>query len=208
MQTKASLDGASGNSYSVTVSVRDSKDDEGNPDTTTDSTLAVTILVTEVNEAPVFPSATATRTIPENTPAGRNIGAPVAATDADNDLLTYSLGGPDEEFFDIVSGTGQLQTKASLDGASGNSYSVTVSVRDSKDDEGNPDTTTDSTIAVTILVTEVNEAPVFPSATATRTISENTPAGRNIGAPVAATDPDNDPLTYSLGGPDEEFLRH
>ena len=28
----------------------------------------------------------ATRTIPENTPAGRNIGAPVAATDPDNDL--------------------------------------------------------------------------------------------------------------------------
>ena len=59
-----------------------------------------------------------------------------------------------------------MQTKASLDGASGNSYSVTVSVRDSKDDEGNPDTTTDSTIAVTILVTEVNKVPVFPSATA------------------------------------------
>ena len=71
------------------MSVRDSKDDEGNPDTTTDSTIAVTILVTEVtevNEAPVFPSAMATRTIPENTPAGVNIGAPVAATDPDNDL--------------------------------------------------------------------------------------------------------------------------
>ena len=27
-----------------------------------------------------------------DTPAGRNIGAPVAAIDADNDLLTYSLG--------------------------------------------------------------------------------------------------------------------
>ena len=207
LQTKASLDGASGNSYSVTVSVRDSKDDEGNPDTTTDSTIAVTILVTEVNEAPVFPSAMATRTIPENTPAGRNIGAPVAATDPDNDALTYSLNGADAGSFDIVSGTGQLQTKASLDGASGNSYSVTVSVRDSKDDEGNPDTTTDSTIAVTILVTEVNEAPVFPSATATRTIPENTPAGRNIGAPVAATDPDNDALTYSLGGR-RRLLRH
>ena len=212
LQTKASLDGASGNSYSVTVSVRDSKDDEGNPDTTTDSTIAVTILVTEVtevNEAPVFPSAMATRTIPENTPAGRNIGAPVAATDPDNDALTYSLNGADAGSFDIVSGTGQLQTKASLDGASGNSYSVTVSVRDSKDNDGNPDTTTDSTIAVTILVTEVtevNEAPVFPSATATRAIPENTPAGRNIGAPVAATDPDNDPLTYSLGGTDEEFF--
>ena len=220
LQTKASLDGASGNSYSVTVSVRDSKDDEGNPDTTTDSTIAVTILVTEVNEAPVFPSAMATRTIPENTPAGVNIGAPVAATDPDNDPLTYddivassgqlqtklpltySLDNLDgRAVFDIGSTDGQLQTKAPLNRASRSSYIVIVSVRDSKDDEGNPDTTTDSTIAVTILVTEVtevNEAPVFPSAMATRTIPENTPAGVNIGAPVAATDPDNDPLTYSL----------
>ena len=100
-------------------------------------------LVTEVNEAPVFPSATATRTIPENTPAGRNIGAPVAATDADNDLLTYSLGGPDAASFDIVASSGQLQTKLPLDRETKASYSVTVSVRDSKDADGNPDTTID-----------------------------------------------------------------
>ena len=130
------------------------------------------------NRAPVFTEgASAYRIVAETTASGVNIGAPVAAIDPDSDALTYSLGGTDAGSFDIVSGTGQLQTKASLVGASGNSYSVTVSVRDSKDDEGNPDTTTDSTLAVTILVTEVNEAPVFPSATATRTIPENTPAG-------------------------------
>ena len=164
---------------------------------------AETITPPPTNQAPVFTDgASTTRSVAETTTAGVHIGAPVAATDPDNDPLTYSLGGTDAGSFDIVSGTGQLQTKASLDGASGNSYSVTVSVRDSKDDEGNTDTTTDSTIAVTILVTEVNEAPVFPSATATRTIPENTPAGVHIGAPVAATDPDNDTLTYSLGGDD------
>ena len=138
----------------------------------------------------------ATRTIPENTPAGRNIGAPVAATDPDNDPLTYSLGGTDAASFDIVASSGQLQTKLPLDRGTKASYSVTVSVSD-----GDPDTAIDATTAVTINVTEVtevNEAPVFPSAMATRTIPENTPAGRNIGAPVAATDPDNDALTYSL----------
>ena len=181
LQTKTALDYESKSSYSVTVSVRDSKDDEGNPDTTTDSTIAVTILVTEVNEVPVFPSATATRTISENTPAGVNIGAPVAATDPNSgDTLTYSLGGTDADSFYINFTSGHLLTKTALDYESKSSYSVTVSVRDSKGDEGNPDTTTDSTIAVTILVTEVtevNEVPVFPSATATRTIPENTPAG-------------------------------
>ena len=185
LRAKATLNHEDRSSYQVIVTAAD-------PYGLSDS-VTLTISVTDVNETPAFPSSeTGVRRVAETTAAGVNIGAPVAATDADNDALTYSLGGTDAGSFDIVSGTGQLQTKASLDGASGNSYSVTVSVRDSKDDEGNPDTTTDSTLAVTILVTEVNEAPVFPSATATRTIPENTPAGRNIGAPVAATDADND----------------
>ena len=48
------------------------------------------------NVAPVFSEgATATRTIAENTPSGTNIGDPVAATDANNDILTYALGGID-----------------------------------------------------------------------------------------------------------------
>ena len=205
LRTKALLTGIRRTSYSVFVSVSDSKDDLGEPDTAIDATTAVTILVTEVtevNEAPVFPSAMATRTIPENTPAGVNIGAPVAAIDPDSDALTYFLDVDGAASFDIGSTDGQLQTKAPLNRASRSSYIVIVSVSDGKDDEGNPDTTTDSTIAVTILVTEVNEAPVFPSAMATRTIPENTPAGVNIGAPVAATDADNDALTYSLNGAD------
>ncbi len=121
-------------------------------------------LVTEVNEAPVFPSATATRTIPENTPAGRNIGAPVAATDADNDLLTYSLGGPDAASFDIVASSGQLQTKLPLDRESKASYSVTVSVSD-----GDPDTAIDTTTTVTINVTTTTTATATAAATATAT---------------------------------------
>ena len=41
-------------------------------------------------EAPVFPAdGDYGRTIRENLPAGRNIGAPVTATDANNDRLTY-----------------------------------------------------------------------------------------------------------------------
>ena len=121
--------------------------------------------------------ANTTRSIPRNTPAGRNIGAPVAATDVDNDALTYSLGGPDGNSFDVGTSSGQLLTKAPLDRRYKTSYSVFVSVSDGKDDDGMPDTTTDSTIAVTILVTKVNKVPVFPSAMATRTIPENTPAG-------------------------------
>ena len=48
-----------------------------------------------------------------------------------------------------------------------------------------------------------NRAPTFPSASTTRSISEGTAAGMDIGAPVAADDMDNDTLTYTLEGTDE-----
>jgi hypothetical protein len=48
---------------------------------------------------------------------------------------------------------------------------------------------------VTIMVTDANEEPNFPSATATRSVAENTAAGMNIGDPVRAMDDDNDTLT-------------
>ena len=48
-----------------------------------------------------------------------------------------------------------------------------------------------------------NRRPVFPSAeTGQRTIAENSRTGVNIGAPVAAEDPERDRLTYSLTGTD------
>ena len=206
LQTKADLDYEDKASYSVTVSVSDSKDADGNPDTATDDTITVTVTVTNVNELPEFPSTEGgARSVAENTAAGQNIGDPVAATDPDTgETLTYSLGGGDAGFFDIIPSTGQLQTKADLDHETKSSYSVTVSASDSKDADGNPDTATDATITVTITVTNVNEPPEFPSSkTGARSVAENTAANTNIGDPVAATDPDTgETLTYSLGGGD------
>ena len=148
------------------------------------------------NSDPGFPpTETGARTIAENTAAGENIGDPVAATDADNDTLTYSLGGTDASSFTLVSASGQLQTKAALDHETTPSYTVIVTATD-------PSNATD-TIAVTITVTDVNEAPEFPTETGARSVAENTAAGQPIGSPVAATDPDtNDTLTYSLSGTD------
>ena len=49
----------------------------------------------------------------------------------------------------------------------------------------------------------VNRAPTFTEGLrTTRNVVENTPAGVNIGAPVSATDPTNDTLTYRLSGRD------
>ena len=240
------------------------------------------------NNVPVFTEGVSTtRSVAENTAAGINIGSAVAATDADNDTLTYSVGGTDAAAFSIISTTGQLQTNAALDYETKNAYSVTISVSDGNG--GN------SSITVTISVTDVNEidpppvaegvcrvgdilaagesctypgtdtefsvdnngngkfiffsganslniretqinnvsytlvaekleggswkikelgatappppttnsAPVFTEGiSTTRSVAENTAAGINIGTPVAATDADNDTLTYSVGGTD------
>ena len=81
------------------------------------------------NTAPVFAAATAERSVEENTVAGMYIGAAVAATDAENDTLTYTLGGDDMASFDIDSATGQLMTMAALDFETETSYSVDVTAR-------------------------------------------------------------------------------
>ena len=164
-------------------------------------THTYTVTVTRApNAPPAFAEGpTTTRGVAENTATGENLGAPVAATDADNDTLTYALDATSLATFDIVATTGQLQTKAALDYETRTSYTVTVSVSDSLDSNGADDAVTDDTITVTILVTDMNEAPVFtPIEPNLHDVDENTVAGMNIGAPVAATDDDNDSLTYSL----------
>ena len=170
-----------------------------------------TVTVTRApNAPPAFDEgAAATRGVVENTAAGENIGDPVAATDADDDTLTYSLDAAGAEFFDIDASSGQLRTKAGLDFEDEPRYTVTVSVHDGKDDNGDADEVTDDTITVTILVADMNEAPEFPSSeTGMRSVDENTPAGEDIGAPVAATDDDNDTLTYSLDATERGILQH
>ena len=115
------------------------------------------------NEQPAFAdNAVTTLSVLENTPAGENVGDPFTATDTDSgDTLTYVLGGIDAASFAIVETTGQIQTNAALDYETKPSYTVTASVRDSKDPFGNADTTADHTIAVTIDVTNM-EVPAIP----------------------------------------------
>ena len=133
------------------------------------------------------------RTVAENTPGGEAIGAPVAATDAD--VLTYSLGGTDEGSFSIERATGQLKTKAAIDEETKDSYAVMVTATDPFG--------AFATAAVTIAVTDVDEAPSIASdATSAIDHEENTAVGTF--ATYAATDPeDNDSdLKWSLSGVD------
>ena len=80
--------------------------------------------------------------------------------------LTYSLtctDGTDADSFDINSSTGQIETLADLDYETKETYHLAVSVRDSKDIDGNPDSTEDDSIDVTINVIDVNEPPDPPA---------------------------------------------
>ncbi len=138
------------------------------------------------------------RSSPENTPAGVDIGDPVSARDDEGDTRTYSLTSGAANF-DIVSTTGQLQTKAALDRERTSSYSVTVAVHDGKASDGTASTATDDTIRVTINIEDVDEPPLVIGS-ATRTVRENTTAV----ATYSASDPERatTTFTWSLAGDD------
>ncbi len=83
------------------------------------------------NTAPEFPSSeTGVRSIPENTAAGVDIGAAVAAMDADLDTLTYTLDAAGAASFSIDSSSGQLKTKAPLDYEARSTHTFTLTVSD------------------------------------------------------------------------------
>ncbi len=79
------------------------------------------VKVLPANAAPSFP-AVYEREVPENSPGGTNVGAPVAATDPDGTSPSYSLiPGGDEDLFGVNAATGQIAVAdgAALDYESG-----------------------------------------------------------------------------------------
>ena len=127
-----------------------------------------------------------TRSVAENTDAGKNVGDSFTADDSiDGDLLMYTLGGPDADSFGLSKPTGignsvNLQTKADLDFETKNEYTVTITASD-------PSGASDM-ITVTVNVTDeddgatislTNNAPAFDDATADEfMVDENMPMAR------------------------------
>ena len=140
------------------------------------------------NNAPVFPDEdlgtpgdqkTPDRKVAENTPAGRNIGAPVRANDQ-GDVLAYSLSGDNAGLFDIDIATGQLKTKGKLnrEADDGEQHTVTVTA---VDPFGETDEAT-----VTIEIENEDERPVINERDAKTMLMYPEP----VGATVTATEPD------------------
>ena len=154
---------------------------------------AVTVTVNDndrSNTPPVFTGGTTqTRTLAETMGGARvgtaaAIGDPVAATDADDEPLPYSLGGTDAGKFDFLASSAQLRTKANerYDFEAQPSYAVTVTVDDGR---------VSVSAAVTISLTDVDEPPLAPAAptvtatpNATDSLSVSWSAPSNTGRPA------------------------
>ena len=181
---EAPADAGGNNVYDINVTASDG---------TNSATKAVAISVTNVNEAPTVTSA-GTASFAEN---GSGTVYTAAATDPDaGAALTYSISGADAALFNIDSVTGAVTFKSSpnyeapTDAGGNNVYDVNVTASDG---------TNNTTKAVAISVTNVNEAPTVTSA-ATASFAEN---GSGTVYTAAATDPDaGTTLTYSISGSD------
>ena len=195
LQTKAKLDYENKNSYMVTVTATD-------PDGLSAS-IDVTIMVTNEDEPPeimVGGLAISGMSMAYYAENGTGMVADYDAVGPDAASATWRLSGADAGDFRINS-AGVLTFRTSpnyetpADTDTNNKYMVTVIANDAENT---------ATKAVTVTVTDVDEnrPPEFPSAATTRQVAENTVAGEGIGAPVVATDADNDALTYVLGGTD------
>ena len=135
-----------------------------------------------------------------------NATGPVAtytATDPENGQIVWSLSGTDGADFSIIRGDLSFNAGPDFedptDADNDNVYHVTVEASDG---------TNTVTLVVTVTVTNVNERPQFAGSSTARSAADGTGAGENIGAPVQATDPEGDQLTYSLGGRRCSLVRH
>ena len=152
----------------------------------------VTASVGAPNRAPTL-SGVSDTTFAENDTAAV---AAYTGADADGDALTWSLAGADASAF-RWQGTGltrSLRFAAAPDFEAKSTYGVTARVSDGS---------ATATQAVTVRVTNVDEAPVL-SGVADTTFAEN---GTGAAATYTATDPEGDAVTWSLTGADRDTLR-
>ena len=112
------------------------------------------------------------RMVDENTAVGAAIGAPLTATDADGDVLIYSIVADaddtdtsDDEYFSIDRATGQLKVKVKLNFESAGGATATDNCNDANECTVTVRATDPSTVdtdqVVMVNVMDVNEAPAY-----------------------------------------------
>ena len=203
------VSGDVGSKLKAKATYRDTEDADNDKTAEGSSARSVRSVPSSGNTDPAFPDqnpstpeadTAQTREVAENTPSGRNIGAPVVASDP-GDVLTYSIDATAEQTFDIDRGSGQLKTQAPLDYEDGTNvnheYVVTVTATDPFG------ATAAATAVVTVEVADVDEDPSITTAGAETAISFAEKG--QIGTPLhtyAATDPETGAISWDVSGPD------
>lgn len=157
---------------------------------------SLTVTVSDENDSPDFIGTPYSASLDEDVPIGTRV-LQVSATDQDtSDTLSYSLAGNNNSDFSIGSNSGIITTAVTLDYEAISSYSLTVSVTDG---------TVTVTQALSISVTDKNDAPAFTAAPYSLTVQENTTSNSLL--TVTATDQDTaDTLNFLLLGSGSEFF--
>ena len=184
----SALDYERKSSYVFSVIVRDGNGGH--------ATSSLTVTVSDENDSPDFIGTPYSASLDEDVPIGTTV-LQVSATDQDtSDTLTYSLAGNHNSDFSIGSNSGIITTAVALDYEAISSYSLTVSVTDG---------TVTVTQALSISVTDKNDAPAFIAAPYSLTVQENTTSNSLL--TVSATDQDTaDTLNFLLLGSGSEFF--
>ena len=157
------------------------------------------------NSPPEFDDdAVSTISIAENSQPGTVVGAAFTASDSDPlDDLIYSLAGVDSGLFSVDDSSGQvsvgpgstLDHESPADSDRNNVYELTLQVTDGRNEKGDPDTSVDDSIDVTIRITDVNEPPLFSSSAIELEVDEN--SGASL-PPLTAIDPEQHAVSWSL----------
>ena len=116
----------------------------------------------------------------------------ITATDADGDMLSFSLSGTDASSISIDSSSGLMTFVSAPNYEVKNSYTAKVNVSDGINS---------SSQEITITILDQNEAPVFTSSS-----EFNVEEGSLSIGTVIASDDDNDTLSYSVAGVDVDAI--
>ena len=193
----ASLDYESEPSLEVEVQVSDGRAASHSPDTTVDATITVTVNLVNADE----PGRIAlSSTDPEE-------GAALTASVVDPDGGVSTIAWQWAKFEDAATGWADIHN-ASTDSYTPVAADAGANLRATAqytDAEGTGKRA--SSPATNPVAGTANEPPRFLEGEgAERSIGENAPASATVGAPIAAYDPEDDPLTYSLASSGDSDL--
>ena len=139
-----------------------------------------TAQATVANTAPAFAQDLQDRTDDE----GGTVSLPASATDADADTISYSATGLPPGL-SINTSSGLISGTVSSTASAGSPYAVSITATDG---------TANATDTFSWTITHPNQPPTITSVT----IDQSAPKTNDVlTVTIAASDPDNDPLTYA-----------